>query len=51
MAGQEEPAQTQDVALLGGSGGLASRLGPLDLGLDGADERAGDRVGRRQIAL
>ena len=63
MAGEQQPAEPQRVAQLGGlggggaGGGRAGAVGRgrrLELGdarLEVADERAGDRVRRRQRAL
>ena len=54
MAGQEEPAEAEDVAELGRLAGLGLAAGGLELGdpaLDVPDEGTRDRVGRRQAAM
>ena len=51
VAGEEQTAEPERVALLGGLGGRAGRLELGDAGLEVADERAGDRVRRRQRSL
>ena len=51
VPGEEQPAEAEGVALLGG---LGRRAGGFELGdarLEVADERAGDRVGRRERTL